>query len=343
MDNTARLALPFIVAGQALKHITHNEALEKLDALVQPVVETMSLAAPPPSPLDGEAYVVPAGASGAWAGHHDEIAVFQSGAWRFFDPASGWLLFDRASATLRAYSGTQWVALAALGAGLEQFGVNTAADSVNRLAVAAPATLFTHEGAGHQVKINKATTEDTASLLFQSNWSGRAEMGLMGDGDWRIKVSADGLAWTNAITVAASDASISVAGSLRPAADNAVSLGASGARWAAIWAATGTIQTSDRRLKTAIAPTDLGLDFIAALQPVRFRWRDRPATGTFYGLLAEDVADAAQHCGVADFAGYVPGGADTPAALRYDAFIAPLIAAIQTLYARLQALETTAR
>ena len=65
MNDTARLSLPFIMAGQALKHITHNDALNRLDALVQPVVESSALATPPVSPLPGEAWVVPGGATGA--------------------------------------------------------------------------------------------------------------------------------------------------------------------------------------------------------------------------------------------------------------------------------------
>ena len=38
---------------------------------------------------------------------------------------------------------------------------------------------------------------------------------------------------------------------LKPASDNALSCGASGARWTEVWAATGVINTSDAREKTA--------------------------------------------------------------------------------------------
>jgi hypothetical protein len=72
--------------------------------------------------------------------------------------------------------------------------LNATADLQNRLAISSPASLFNHEGHGHQVKVNKASTGDTASLLFQSNWSGRAEMGLAGNDEFSIKVSGDGAA-----------------------------------------------------------------------------------------------------------------------------------------------------
>lgn len=340
MDHTARLDLPFIIGGQALKHITHNEALDRLDALVQPVVESTVLATPPTTPLPGEAYVVPAGAGGAWAGHGGELAAYQAGAWEFYDPARGWLVFDRDSGALKAFDGAAWTSIAAIGPGLEWLGINASADATNRLAVSAAATLLSHDGAGHQLKINKAEIGDTASVLFQTDWSGRAEMGLAGDDSWRLKVSTDGTGWTEALAVDAE--TVVVGGALLPAADNAQALGSSTARWSAVWAATGTLQTSDARLKTGIAPSDLGLDFICALKPVRFRWRDGAAPGIQYGLLAHEVAEAAAALGAPEFGGHVPADPASPkaaAALRYDAFIAPLIGAVQELARRVAALE----
>ncbi len=346
MDETPRLGLPYILGGQALKHITHNEALQKLDVLVQAIVDSASLTTPPGSPLEGDAYIVPTGATGAWAGHGNEIAVARSGGWSFHDPAHGWQVYDRDTGTLRLFSGMDWVAVAATGAGLPHLGVNASADDTNRLAVSAPATLLTHEGAGHQLKLNKAAVGDTASLLYQTNWSGRAEMGLMGDDHWRIKVSPDGTSWSDAISVDAGDASVTLTGILRPATDNSRTLGASGARWSAVWAATGTIQTSDMRLKTDIEASDLGLNFICGLNPIRYRWRDGgdgvAGSRIHYGLIAQQVAETAALCGASDFGGHVlsdKADKESQQALRYDQFIAPLIAAVQELEARLSALE----
>lgn len=87
---TPNLALPFIVQGQAQKEVTHNEALLRLDALVQIAVRSRSLAAPPGSPVDGERWIVAASPTGAWAGQANKIAAWQDGAWSFFPPASGW-------------------------------------------------------------------------------------------------------------------------------------------------------------------------------------------------------------------------------------------------------------
>jgi uncharacterized protein YodC (DUF2158 family) len=80
-------------------------------------------------------------------------------------------------------------------------GVNTTADATNKLAVASPSLLFTNTGAGVQVKVNKAATGDTASFLFQNNFSGRAEIGLTGDDDFHFKVSADGSAFFESLWI----------------------------------------------------------------------------------------------------------------------------------------------
>lgn len=65
---------------------------------------------------------------------------------------------------------------------------------------------------------------------------------------------------------------LDVNGNLVPHVDNAYTCGKSGYRWSSVWAATGTIQTSDVRHKTAIADSGLGLSFIAALRPVSYKW-----------------------------------------------------------------------
>ena len=80
-------------------------------------------------------------------------------------------------------------------------GVNTSADTTNRFSVKSPASLFDHAGSDHNLKVNKAAGADTASLLFQTGYSGRAEFGTVGDDNFRIKVSPDGTAWTDALTI----------------------------------------------------------------------------------------------------------------------------------------------
>ena len=53
-DHTTHLLLPYILAAQAQKHVTHNEALRILDGLVQLSVIDRTRTAPPISPADGD-------------------------------------------------------------------------------------------------------------------------------------------------------------------------------------------------------------------------------------------------------------------------------------------------
>ncbi|MBP0484487.1 DUF2793 domain-containing protein [Sagittula salina] len=199
-DVSAVLSLPYLLPAQAQKHVTHNAALAMLDVAVQLAVISRSEVSPPPTAVDGDRYLLPAGASGDWAGHADEIAVKDQGAWTFHAPVAGWRATVLDEDAVARFDGSAWQSgEGALRA--ETLGVNTSADATNRLSVTAPATLLTHEGAGHQLKINKAGVSDTASLLFQSNWSGRAEMGLAGTDGFAIKVSANGSAWTTALSL----------------------------------------------------------------------------------------------------------------------------------------------
>lgn len=195
-DASSILSLPYIQPAQAQKHITHNEALRRLDLLVQLAVETRDLTAPPGGAVSGARHIVGAGASGAWAGHDGEIALFEAGAWQFTVPQAGWRAWVAAEARVITHDGSAWQDGAGAALSAARLGINATADATNRLALAAGASLFSHDGAGHQIKVNKAAPGDTASLLFQTGFSGRAEMGTAGSEDFAIKVSADGAAWT---------------------------------------------------------------------------------------------------------------------------------------------------
>lgn len=204
MDQTSNLKLPYILAAQSQKHVTHNEALRALDALVQLSVMDKDLAAPPGSPAEGARYIVAGAPTGAWVGHATHIAAYQDGAWAFHVPLEGWRAWVADEDTVYAFNGTTWVASGGGVNPVPLVGVNATADTTNRLSVASPASLFNHEGAGHQLKINKAAAANTGSVLFQTGFSGRAEFGLTGDDDFHVKVSADGSAWQEAIVISRS-------------------------------------------------------------------------------------------------------------------------------------------
>jgi hypothetical protein len=209
-DDTPLLSLPLILPAQAQKHVTHNEALRLLDLIVQLAVIDRTRTTPPALPAEGDRHIVASPATGLWEGQDGKIAAFWGGAWAFLTPQAGWLarVIDE-DATL-AYSGGAWVAAETPPETLPRLGIATSADAVNRIAVSSPASLFDNAGAGHQIKVNKAAPADTGSLLFQTAFSGRAEMGLTGSDSFAIRVSGDGTGFATALTADPTTASITL-------------------------------------------------------------------------------------------------------------------------------------
>lgn len=107
MSNTVRLTLPNLSVAQASKEVTHNMALQRLDAFVQTAVESMTITVPPTG-AEGNLYVVAEGATGAWAGKDKIIAHFVGGAWTYYTPFEGLRLWDKERALAMVYKAAAW-------------------------------------------------------------------------------------------------------------------------------------------------------------------------------------------------------------------------------------------
>jgi len=202
-ESTPLLDLPFIMAAQAQKHVTHNDALLDLDALVQLSALSRAVADPPASPQEGDRYLVASPATGDWTGNESAIVAFQDGIWQFHTPKAGWRLWIADEARFLVHDGSQWRSVIASAdlQNLSMLGINTTADATNKLSAASDAVLFNHNGSDSQVKVNKAAAGDTASHLFQTDFCGRAEFGLTGDDNFHAKVSPDGSTWHEGILI----------------------------------------------------------------------------------------------------------------------------------------------
>ncbi|WP_370190530.1 DUF2793 domain-containing protein [Qipengyuania sp.] len=93
---SARHALPLLVAGQAQKEFFVNEAFARIDALLHPAIEGEAIE-PPAAPQPGECWLVAAPATGSWAQHEEELASWDGTQWTFCAPHDGMMLFDGAT------------------------------------------------------------------------------------------------------------------------------------------------------------------------------------------------------------------------------------------------------
>ena len=175
-----------------------------------------------------------------------------------------------------------------------------------------------------------------------------------GTGTERARIDSSGNLLVGTTSVPSGGQKMNIAGGITPTSDNAYIFGNSGLRWQALYAANGSIQTSDEREKTDIIDSPLGLDFITSLRPVAYKFKVGknevledgsvvPVAGTrqHFGLLAQDVK---QKVGNVDFGGWIltdTTDAQSPQGLRYDEFISPLIKAIQELKAEFDAYKAS--
>lgn len=107
MSASPRFGLPFLAPGQAQKELFHNEALATLDCALHACVEDV-LAAPPGAPEPGQAWIVAAGSTGAWADKTGQLAGWTEGGWRFVSPTPGMIVWNKAEGHWIHWRGSGW-------------------------------------------------------------------------------------------------------------------------------------------------------------------------------------------------------------------------------------------
>ncbi|WP_342270597.1 DUF2793 domain-containing protein [Rickettsia endosymbiont of Orchestes rusci] len=105
---TNRLKLPLIHSGQAQKEITHNEALNMLDVLVNSVIHEINITSPPESPRPGRLYIIGQNATGEFANHINKIAQRLDNSWRFIIPHKWLEVTHNKDGTKYRFTGKSW-------------------------------------------------------------------------------------------------------------------------------------------------------------------------------------------------------------------------------------------
>ncbi|MFD1796901.1 DUF2793 domain-containing protein [Paracoccus aurantiacus] len=207
-DSTTNLLLPYLMAAQAQKHVTHNEALRLLDGLVQLSVKSRSEISPPAGPSDGDRYIVASGATGGWAGWDLNVALWTDGAWLRLPPREGWRAWVEDEAVLLVRNGAGWqpVIPAALD-DLTRLGIGMVASAgapfSAKLNNALWTALYAADGGSGDLTqtLNRETASNDAGLVLQTGFSTRALIGMFGSGLLRIAVSPDGSSFRDALGV----------------------------------------------------------------------------------------------------------------------------------------------
>lgn len=206
MTFTPRLSLDYIQPSQSQKHVTVNEAFTKLDTAVQLSIESKTLADQPTSPAPGDIYILPDNPTGTEWGQMSsgDIVAFQNDSWQKLSPKPGWLGFLLDQEQIIIFQNDEWVGFTL--SSQPQFGVNAEPDNINKFVVKSDAELLSHDdvtpGTGHARKIiNRASSSETASVVFQTNYTANAEIGLTGNDNLTLKVSNDGITFLDAITI----------------------------------------------------------------------------------------------------------------------------------------------
>ncbi len=205
MTTTSHLAITLVEQAQSQKELTLNQALVRIDALLNTGAKSRTIATPPVSPILGDVYIIASSPTGDWVGQAGKITYYDS-IWRIITPNEGMTLWVNDENLIYSYDGTSWVLSnnPSEFQDLSKLGINATADSTNKLSVSSGAVLFNHNGANIQAKLNKNSAANTASFLFQTGFSGRAEFGTIGDDNFTLKVSSNGSTWSDALKIISS-------------------------------------------------------------------------------------------------------------------------------------------
>ena len=110
-EHTPNLNLPYLMPDQAQKHVTINDAVRRIDGLLQLSVRSMALAQPPAQAVNGMRYIVPDNADGAWQNQDGKLAIYEDTGWQFMTPRLGWRLWDEASDSFYVFADNGWQSL----------------------------------------------------------------------------------------------------------------------------------------------------------------------------------------------------------------------------------------
>ena len=202
----------------------------------------------------------------------------------------------------------------------------------------------------------------TTSQAINFNNSNRSIFSSTGGSDGSLKIKNGGVE-AIIITASAGGGFVTVGRTVRPISHQGIDLGENNQSFRTVFASDGVNTGSDKRLKNNIQVSDLGLSFVEALTPRKYKLNKGEATlikeakdgepeeysyapgkRFHYGLIAQEVEQVLDEQGVDKnlFGAWHLADKDDPnsnQSLKYHEFISPLIKAVQELSEKVSVLE----
>lgn len=107
-DKSPILGIAYMVASQGGKEITFNDMVNIVELLIDRTVKSITVTTPPASPNEGDAYIIPSGATGAWSSEVGQIAQYIGGAWVYYTARIGWLFYVVSESKYFKWGGSSW-------------------------------------------------------------------------------------------------------------------------------------------------------------------------------------------------------------------------------------------
>ncbi|MBL0319825.1 MAG: DUF2793 domain-containing protein [Alphaproteobacteria bacterium] len=108
METTPHVQLPLLYTQQAQKELTVNEALSRIDVLLNTGARSQHIQNPPVEPMIGDVYIVAKTAAGLWSNQDGKIAYFNQ-LWRFIIPREGMTMWVMDQDKLITFDGNEWI------------------------------------------------------------------------------------------------------------------------------------------------------------------------------------------------------------------------------------------
>lgn len=110
MANSNRMLITELAETQNNRSVTVNEMLAILEAAGGSfAVVAVGTTSPPGSPAEGDAHILGATPTGAWAGKGNNAAIYYNAAWLFVPPLKGYKAYDQTANGKYLYDGSAWV------------------------------------------------------------------------------------------------------------------------------------------------------------------------------------------------------------------------------------------